>query len=201
MSKTEYSITFQNYSTNFGNVCIYQTDPNLGPDVMSLAWFAKPTHPTTEESFTWTIDYGFIWDETGELVPGVVFDASQVWPADLTQNNKIKFSRTNDAYTFSDLSKGSISGVLEIDEDDTIPLKRASIGISMAGAGTFVKQAQPNMTLFFEPHPEYWITFGNFEPGEVLNITEITNKQRIEFDPGVFAITAILNKDNTWKIK
>jgi hypothetical protein len=201
MSEVKYSLTFINNSTNSGNACIYQTDPDLGPDVMSLAWFAKPTHPTTEETFSWQIDYGFIWDETGELVPGVVFDASQVWPADLTQANKISFSLINEAYTFSNLTKGSMQGVLEIDEDSTIPLKRASVGISMAGAGTFAKQAQPNMTLFFEPHPEYWITFGNFESGEVLNMTELTSKQKIEFDPGVFDKIVILNKDNTWTVK
>lgn len=108
---------------------------------------------------------------------------------------------SNNAYTFNNLTKGSIAGALEIDEDDTVPLKRASVGIAMAGAGTFVRQAQPNLTLFFQPHPEYWITFGNYEPGEVLNITEITNKQKIEFEPGIFSVNAVLNKDNTWTVK
>jgi hypothetical protein len=200
MSGKKYSLTFINNSTNYGDVCIYQADPNFGPEVMSLAWFAKASHPTTRETFKWNADYGFIWDETGEVVPGVVFNASQVWAGDLEQKNKVSFSKVDDAYTFSNLRKGNVEGVLEIDQDGTIPLKRASVGIAMDGSGIFVKQAQPNMTLIFQPRPEYWITFGNFESGEVLNITEITNKQKIEFEPNVFSVTAVLNEDNTWTV-
>jgi hypothetical protein len=200
MSETQYSLTFQNNSTNFGNVCIYQTDPGLGPDVMSLAWFAKPTHPTTEETFKWGLDYGFIWDETGELVPGVIFNASQVWAADLNKKNKVTFLRERNAYTFRNLTKGDRSGVLQIEESDMLPARQATVGISMSGSGIFVKQAQPNMTLYFEPHPEYWITFGNYSPGQVLNVTEISNKQKIEFAHDIFSVTAVLNVDNTWSV-
>ena len=200
MSDKKYSVTFRNETSNFGNVCIYQANPYLGYDVMSLAWFVKPTHPTTEVTFTWDVNYGFIWDETGEIVPGVIFNAAQVWAADLEQNNKVTFSMVNNAYTFSDLSKGSVAGALEIYEDSTIPIYRASVGIAMSGAGIFVKQARPNMNLLFKPNPEYWITFGNFEPGEILNISEITNAQRIEFNPGVFSVNVTLNMDYTWSI-
>ena len=46
---------------------------------------------------------------------------------------------------------------------------------------TFVKPAQPNMDMKFTPHPEYWITLGDFEKGEVLDIGEIINKQKNSF--------------------
>ena len=70
----------------------------------------------------------------------------------------------------------------------------------MDEAGSFVKQALPNMNLVFRPNPKYLINFGNYEPGEALNISEITNAQKIEFSPGVFSVTVTLNRYNTWSI-
>ncbi len=198
---TKYSINFENNSTNYGKACIYQADPQMGPYVMSLAWFAKPAHPTTSIRFEWNLDYSFVWAETGELVPGVVFEASQAWEADLLGKNLVTFTMDKDAYTFTDLTKGENKGVLQIIQDSSIPLKHASVGIGMSGAGTFAVQAQPNLNLDFTPHPEYWITFGDYESGEVLDITQITNKAKIEFAPGVYSMDAILNEDNTWTIR
>jgi hypothetical protein len=200
MSGIQYSLTFQNNSTNFGSVCVYQTDPRLGPDVMSLAWFAKPTHPTTSETFRWSLNYGFIWSETQTLAPGIIVNASQVWEADLTQKNKVTFLKERNAYTFRNLTRGERPGVLQIEEGDELPASQAKVGISMSGAGIFVKQAQPNVTLFFEPSPEYWITFGNYVPGQVLSVTEIVNKKKIEFGHDVFSAVATLKADNTWSI-
>ncbi|MZP29778.1 protein rhiA [Heliobacterium undosum] len=197
---SQYSVVFKNNSSNFGTVCLYQTCPELDADVMSLAWFSKSAHPTTKLTFKWDIKYSFIWDETGVLVPGVVFDASQTWDADLSNNNAITFTKQNGAYTFKDLVRGEKDGMLQITEDYTVPVKQAAVGIGMSGAGTFVKQAQPNMTLFFKPHPEYWITFGNYVQGQVLDVTEITNKAKIEFGPGIYQMVAVLKDDNSWEI-
>ncbi len=44
----------------------------------------------------------------------------------------------------------------------------------MAGSGTFAVQAQPNMTAVFTPHPNYWVIFGNFENGDVMDIQDVT---------------------------
>lgn len=197
----QYTLRFINNSTMSGNACVYQTDPNIGPNVMSLAWFSKAAHPTTKLTFRWTIDYSFTWAETGQLIPGVFYDATQNWPADLQNTNQVTFSRIGGAYTFKDQVKGAIPGTLYIMEDSTIPSKMASVGVGMSGNGTFAVQAQPNITAMFTPHPQYWITFGMMEEGEVLDIAQITQKANIEFPPGIFSMTAILKADNTWDVK
>jgi hypothetical protein len=197
-----YSVVFKNNSTMTGDVCIYQTDPDItDPSVMSLAWFAKHATPTTEIDFDWQIDYSFVWGETGELIPGVRFKASQNWAADLSAQNKVTYTNNGGAYTFKDQVAGPSQGKLYIAEDGTIPSNMSSVGIGMSGAGTFVRQAQPNMNLIFTPHPVYWITFGNFVPGQVLDITEITNPGTLQFPVNVYSLTAILNPNNTWTIK
>jgi hypothetical protein len=89
---------------------VYQVDPNLSvANVMSLAWFAQHSWPTTKQLLTWDITYTFVWGETGLLIPGVVFNDSQSWPADpaspgasipIKAGSQISFAFRNRAYTF-----------------------------------------------------------------------------------------------------
>lgn len=196
-----YSLVFFNNSSQTGSACVYQQDPDISiPNVMSLAWFAKAAAPTTKILFTWAIEYDFVWSETGSLVPGVIFVASQTWDADLQSENQVTFTRQGGAYTFQGQQPGPRSGSLYITEDGSIPANQASVGIGMSGFGTFAVQAQPNTNLIFTPQPQYWITFGNYVQGEVMDITSVNNPARIQFPPNVYSMTAILNPDNTWTI-
>lgn len=197
-----YTLKFENQSRNIGSVCIYQTDLSANQDnnAISLAWFAKRTHPQTNVNFEWQADYSFVWSEIGELKPGIIFEASEVIAVDLQSLNKIMFDYKQEEFFFTSGGSNGQVGSLEISETCNIPFNTASVGVGMSGAGTFVKPAQPNMNIKITPHPEYWITFGNYEQGEVLDISEITNKQKIVFAPNQYSITAILQEDNTWKI-
>lgn len=197
---TRYSLVVKNNSNNSGSFCLYQKQPDLLPNAYSLAWFARPTRPTTMTSFDWTLDYSFVWSETGRLVPGVIFDASEMVPADPASANQITLTNNGGAFTFQDQSHGPQSGTLYIREASSIPMNLAAVGIGMSGSGTFVTQAQPNMNLQFTPRPSYWIAFGNFEQGEVLDVEALSNTAQIEFPPGVYSMEATLNADNTWTI-
>ena len=199
---TQYELIFINKSSNTGDACVYQHDPDMETyDVMSLAWFAKGAAPTTTVIFHWTIDYSFVWDETGDLVPGVVFEASQMWGADPYGVNGVRLTMAApDIYTFADLKMQGEEGNLYIYGDRSLPVKEAAVGIGMAGAPYVVRLAQPNWEWVYTPKPMYWITFGSFEPGEVLDIESISNKHVIHFDRGVTSMTAIFNYDNTWDV-
>jgi len=212
MAGTQYTLRVVNNSSNFMDMCMYQEDPNIGvPNALSLAWFAKPAYPTTTVVFRWTVDYSFVWSETGTLTPGVYFDASQTWPADpsivspatdFKAGNQIGLSHPSaNAYTFTSTpTSGAQNGSLYIKEDPNIPLKRASVGIGMSGSGTFAVQSQPNLNLTFTPHPIYYLAAGTYTQGEVLDIGTITNPTDIRFPAGVFSMTATLNENNTWKV-
>lgn len=200
-SGVQYTVVFVNNSADTGNACIYQQDPNItDPKVMSLAWLTKGAAPTTTVTLTWTIDYSFVWAQTGTLKPGVLFMASQVWPADLSTTNEVTFTQKGGIYTFQSQQKGPESGNLYIKEDSTIPEADVAVGVGMSGAGTFVQQGELNKTLIFTPHPEYWITFGTHTQGEVMDITDISNPAQIQFPTNVYSMTATLNADNTWTI-
>lgn len=199
---TQYSLNFINLSLNPGSVCIYQTHPETGvQSVLPIAWLTRHVYPTGQVSFDWNDKYSFVWAETGYLAPGVKFFANQIWSADLSEQNMVSLSYTNSAYTFENLRQGPVAGSLYVDQDDSLPLNLASIGIGMSGRSTYAVQAQPNMHLIFTPKPNYWITFGNFREGEVLDLRTITNYKKVTYSNNINSMTAILNEDNTWTIQ
>ncbi|WP_099067855.1 hypothetical protein [Nostoc linckia] len=200
-----YTLTAINNSTNSTNICVFQQDPNIGvSNVCSLAWFSKYAYQGTTVNFSWKLNYNFVWSVTGELKPGIPFNATQAPVAGLQNNNQISldYDPIHDAYFFTPSSPITAppSGILRILETDNIPLKKASVGIGMDGKGTFVVEAQPNLTLNFTPHPKYYILAGNFTQGQVLDISETTAALEVSFDK-VYQMTAILNEDNIWSIK
>lgn len=196
----QYRINFVNNSTNSGSIVLFQQDQNVGVSgAMSLVWFSKRVHPNTSGYFSWTVNYNFVWSKTGVLKPGVQFFASQAPEADLTATNSIGFT-FDGAYDFVNQTAGSLQGNLYIKQDGTIPLNQVSVGIGMSGVGTFAVQAQPNTDLTFTPNPEYWICFGNFEQGEVLNVQEMAYAFPVQFPPGVYVMNALLNMDSSWTI-
>ena len=208
MAGTDYNLTVVNNSTNYVDICVYQSAPDLGvPDVSALAWLAEPAYPTTTVTFTWSVDYSFVWSNNGTLKPGSVFTASQSWPADPAGKSapqQALLTYANGAYTFN---KGAQPvptpepGSLYIHEDASVPLRQASVGIGMSGSPAFAVPAQPNQNLVFTTHPEYWVTAGTFTPGQIIDEEQVSDKAAIEFLPGVFAMTATLNADNTWTVR
>lgn len=200
---TQYSLTVYNKSTNSGHMVVYQTDPQQGTvsDLFSLAWFSKSCHPDTNVRFTWTIDYDFVWSETGEVRPGVLFVASQTRRTDPSNTavNGVTLNYRDGAYLFEDPIKDTAMGKLGIYGSGAVPLKKAAVGVGMSGAGTFVQPAQPNMNMLYTPHPEYWVCFGNYQEGEVMDINTVTNAYNVKFAANEYSRIVTLQQDNTWK--
>jgi hypothetical protein len=198
----QYTLIFINNSKNLADVCIYQDDPDMKvQDVMSLAWITKRVAPTTTVEFTWEIDYCFVWSEQAELEPGLRFVASQTWEdASLSDNNTVTFRMTEGAYTFSDLTWSGYEGNLYIIGDRSLPIREAFVGIGVAGAAVYVAPAQPRWDWIYTPKPLYYITFGTFEPGEVLDVESISHKAPFQYQGPCHSLTAVLEEDNTWDI-
>jgi hypothetical protein len=200
-----YTLTFINNSINPGAVCLYQKPVDMKQfDVESLAWLTYSCNPNVEVDLSWSADYNFVWSKTGILKPGVKFKAAETVAADLNEKNSIVLDQNDFGYLFAQTScrdaTTTPNGSLRIFESANISMNDVAVGIAMSGSGVFVKQGQPNLSLSFTPHPNYWITFGDFEQGEVLDIEVLTNSQEITFEPGIYTMYAILNIDNTWTI-
>jgi hypothetical protein len=201
---TQYSLTVTNNSTQFQDLCVYQKQVDLGvPNALSLAWLTAPAWPNTTVTFTWSLDYSFMWSQIGSLKPGVTFQAQQIVDADpesLT-SNQIQFDYRSGAFTFVPGSAAGNAelGSLYIRELAAIPANTATVGIGMSNAGTFAVPAQPNTNLVFTPHPEYWVTAGTFAQGQVLDIEQITNELAVPYD-ATFSMQAVLDSQNNWTV-
>ncbi len=200
---TNYTLTVKNESKNYGNICVFQTMPDQPDNMLSLAWFSKAAHPETTVEFDWTTQYNFVWSDQGELKPGIRFKASQVLdtdPSDITKN-AIGFTKEHDAYRFIETEKTTKSGNLGIYTNQTIPHGGASVGIGMSGNGTFAVTATPNYNFTFKPHPKYWVAFGTYKVGEVMDIESMSNIVEIKYDHDIYNKAITLKNDNTWQIE
>lgn len=205
---TNYSLTVTDHAFMPGTFCVYTTcpDPAVAQlDLRSLAWFTKQANPETTLEFDWSLDYSFVWCETGELDYGVRFRASQDFPADPQKPGltKVFLDKSNDAYGFTENApsdKQPPAGTLGIYTGANIPHNKVSLGIGLGGSPALVTSASSNLGYTFIPKIKYWIAFGSFVKGEVLDLNTMTVVQEISFPLNVYDIEVVLNEDNTWTV-
>lgn len=204
---SKYSLNINNNSNHVGDICIYTTasDSHLSDNLTSLAWFNKRAHKGTSVAFSWELDYSFVWSETGKLTPGVSFIASQMIRADPSQHNRYNpnvayFDKMEGAYCFAFDTHGKTTekGRLGIYTGSSVAEAGASIGIAIGGKAALVVDATPNFSFTFLPNVKYWVAFGNFEEGVVLDLNSMTNVYEIAFPINEFSKTLTLAPDNTW---
>ncbi|WP_416798718.1 protein rhiA [Ciceribacter azotifigens] len=196
---TSYSLTCVNNSQLSGSFAVFQKAPpmTIPGNVFSLAWFARPTAPKSKVTFTWNLEYSFVWSETGLLQPGINFSASQTMPADPNGQNLIQLTQDNyGATTFANPNASGAIGSLTIQQLPNVAPNRTSVGVGMSGSGTFAVQAAPNMTAVFTPHPNYWVIFGNFVTGDVIDIEDVTNAVEVTYGGALTTRSATLGIDN-----
>jgi hypothetical protein len=196
--KTQYTVNIRNNAASSDYLMVFQNDPgSFSSDALSLAWFSKYSNPGSSVKFTWTVDWGLSWCETGSLQPGVVFDASQLWSG--TQGENETILDYNLAYFFGANSKGPDASCLYLVESSNIPVNSdCAVGVTMSGSTVYATQALPNTTLTFSPHPVYYLAYGSFEQGQVLNVSSINNPLELVYPTGVYSLDVTLNADNTW---
>ncbi|MDR1622663.1 MAG: hypothetical protein LBS00_09840 [Synergistaceae bacterium] len=202
---TQYTLQITNNSTHYGSLCVYATpvDPDkIQFDLRSLAWFSKAANPNTSVTFSWPLQYSFVWSETGKLVPAVTFIASESQDADPSDanSNRAYFDIQGGAYKFGQPSsaKPAAPGTLAITTSGSIPDSKAAIGVGIGGKPALVVNAAPNYMYTFIPKIKYWVAFGNFIEGEVLDLNAMTSIHEISYPVNEYVKSVILNADNTW---
>lgn len=199
---TNYSISCINNSSVAWTFYIYQKMPNQPSDIFSLAWFASPYKiaPGAQIKFLWTIDYSFMWAQSGTLMPGVLFAANQYKDCNLDGVNMTTFSMDNNTPNISNPIKGGQAGSLTINEAGNIPNNAFSTGIAMSGQGTFAQQALANTKQIYTPEPEYYVAAGNQVQMGVVLAQTITNTAKFKFGSSIYSLKATLDDANEWSI-
>jgi hypothetical protein len=202
MAAQNYTLRIKNRSRAQHDFLCYQQGINVNtPYIYTLAWFAKPVADGVDVDFTWSIDYAFVWSEQGPPKPGIAFNAHQMVDADLQTANLINFTDVDGAFQFVNETAAGTAGSLTIACDGTIPGGAAVVGVGMSGQGTHVVPAEPNFAAVFSVNPEYWISFGSFVPGQVIDTQTMVESEQVSFPVNVYGMTATLDSGNNWTVE
>lgn len=194
---TNFELIFKNNSDKSGDVCIFLQQPNEN-DLQSLVWLSKDANPNTTITFQWAVDYSVLWSEE-ETRNGVKITSSETLPANLENLNEITLTKKDGAYQFiNQTTNKSAIGSIFIISDNTVEANQAIVGVNISGKGVFTVPANPNMTYQITPQNEYWIAFGSFTEGEILDTETFNKAAEISYPDNVYSMTAILNADDTW---
>ncbi len=199
---TNYRLVCKNNSTVPWVFYVYQTLPSQPSDVFSLSWFASPykLSPGSSITFDWSIDYSFVWGNTGTVTPGVNYQAGGIKPCSLTGPNMTTFSTDDNAPQLSDPVIGGQAGSLTINEASNVPNSTFSTGIGMSGQGSFVQQALTNATQVYTPEPKYWIAAATEMQMGVVLAQNISETAEVQFPNAIYTMYATLNEDQTWTV-
>lgn len=195
---TTFTVSATNNSMNSGSFMLFQKPQNSSPvNIFSLAWNVRMCYPQNRTVFNWTQDYGLSWAKTGMLVPGITFMASQIVNADPNSLNTSRLDYSG-YYNLQNPTAGGQPGTLSVQNSASVPMNQASIGMVVSGSTVYAAQAQPNMIQVFAPQSNYWIAFGNYQQGEVLDFHTIPNCCQLNFPPGVTSLNVTLNPNGTF---
>jgi hypothetical protein len=203
---SEYGIYITNSSTqNNLQAIVYQDDPQGVPEnAVALSWMTKECHVNTKIDFLWTLQYNFIWGQNGSLAPGTSYDAGETIDADLVDSNHVTLSYPGGGFEFSEPDSKTPAGSLYITEAADVPDAGGCVGIGMQGAGTFVvpthSTGKGNVAL--TPHPTYYIAFGSYKAGIIVDESELYYPYKLTFPAGKpYAVCDYVGTDPTgWNV-
>jgi len=134
---------------------------------------------------------------------------AQNWPVTAAQNT-VTLTKLSGSYTFENQREQDPTSAFIIVQDGTVvPQDGIGIGISMqitsaSGGGDglntiYAQPAQPNVTTQYTVTPSYWVVFAqNIQPGQILNVANMTNTAEVTYDPGVYSMVVTLDVQNIW---
>lgn len=201
-AEQKYKVTITNESNQAWTFLVYQEPP---ANAQSLAWLASSYKIENDGGyikFEWGIDYQFVWADTGELLPGVNFEAGGHKDCEPSNNNVTTFTVENNTPHLTPSKPGGDDGYLTIHNDRNVPANTYSVGVAMSKKGVFAVNAGPSLTHTFKPTPNYWVgAMNDVQEGDVMDIKTITQRAQLQFPPNIYHLSATLNKQNEWEIK
>lgn len=198
---TAYSVKITNNSLLNGKICLFQKMPEQPNHIFSLAWYSKQCNKGSNIKFGWNVEYCATWAETGILKPGITFEAGAskaVDPGNVNENS-LGFTYVQGGFTFEDTAKKAPAGTIGIYTSNIIPNGQASFGVGMNGESAFATQAYMNLNFIFTPKVKYYLLFGNYEQGVVMDLTTSTDAFELKFPLNVNYREIELGEDNCFR--
>ena len=191
-TRNEQSIVFRNQFREHVAVCVAPATS----DQPALAWMTAEAAPGARLRFSWLLDYAFFYALTGPLRNGTIITPRVIVPAAPPSGARTTFHWDGGSFSLR-LTDGAREGVLAIDQDASIPLKTASVGVTIDGVPAAVVQAQPSIETQFVLHPVYWLAVARrpVAQGAVVDAGDFFAVARIVLTGAVKSVTVSLTED------
>jgi hypothetical protein len=199
---TQYTLTVKNESNSQTEYAVYQTDPGFPSVAVPLVWEDVRVKANAETGLSWNADYSLSWSNSADLKPGSVYHPVQTLPVSpgVVREDGAELTDTHGVLGMHRASPPKqADGTLSLEELSTVPRGDASVALGMSGRPASVLKAEPNQTLYFTPHPNYWIKAGTFTEGEVINPRTGSEPLRLNFGTKG-AITITFHKGGHWTV-
>ena len=174
--------------------------------VRTLAWLVSPiTGSGSELTFSWKLNYQFMWSLTGQLQPGVNVKVLGLKDGSPDGNNVTNFTIKDGYLGLYDTTGGTDKpkGTLNVVVGRDIVPETFSVGLAIFQHGIFASNAEPNMTYAFilNPNPPYYVcaTMGMNE-GDVIDIETMAQCMQFHFPPNVYRLCVTFTSDKTWTV-
>ncbi|MES2554642.1 MAG: hypothetical protein V4604_00750 [Bacteroidota bacterium] len=195
-----FQVNVTNNSAQNTTFILFQKDPNQDQyQGFSVAWKSQRVSPRSKATFDWARDFCFVAANTGPLKPGMEFNTESMMETDPNGSNNSAVLDSNGGGCQLNVGRGGQPGRLTLTTGNVSPQVQLSAGMGMERSATVIIEARSGMNYQFSPDTEYWIAFGNYQDGQVLQ-RNVQNSARISFPNGITNMNVVLNQDNSYSI-
>lgn len=197
-----YSLMVKNDSRSPTDIALYQSDPGLSASAVPLVWQEAPLNAGAQTDLSWSSDYSFSLSNSADLQAGAVYHAVQTLSVDpgMRRDDSAELTDSQGVLGLHRTSTPKRSAdTLSLEEAKTITAGDASVALDVGGRPASAWKAEPNQTLRFTPHPEYWITAGTYTEGEVINPLTVVHPLRLHLGTKP-VITVTLHQGGRWTV-
>lgn len=170
---------------------------------MILAWMAAPCPPGNTMVFQWVLKYSILFSNTSNLSPGAQFTSIGGVDVDPVQGDVYTLSADGATYSFKGHStaiKGT-PGTVGAQTDCSVKNNQVSLALGIIGIPVFACDTQTNSVVAFTPKPKYYLAFGQYQQGTVLNEASMSHSIELNFEAmKTYSFTADIDASHNWNL-
>ncbi len=199
----EYTIVFKNESGQSGVAMVYQLPPDTSmSNVFAVAWQTTnvSADPTRDTTFSWSEEYSVSWSQSGGISTGAIYSYATSIDVDLSEGAGATLDLGSGSLEPSGQGGGIQPGALQVSVSGGNSGQIATVGVGIDGTTGLVVSIPTGAEWTYEPTSTYYIAFGHFIEGMVLNVALIANAVAIDFSDGTSTFVVTYGKDHQFTV-
>ena len=197
----EHVLAFVNNSQHSGVVIVYQHPPNTATErAFAVAWQALSVAPASRAIFHWSTDYSVALGQSGNVAVGSHFVPRTTLRVDLVAGVQVTVNPS--AGTLQITEQGGVeAGALNVSVLQDSTVDRSAVAVRIDGKPSLVVSTPPGVRWTYRPSSTYYVAFGHFMEGMILNTSLIPQSIAVQLEEGADEATVMLVPDGRLSIE